>query len=176
MTTVPMLYAPMKATIGAGKMARKTVSRLRRAMATSAFLLTALLAAPGLASAAPTTDPDTCRNGGGSGYLSCNGKDPVKMGCSGSTVADGVAKNGVYIELRYSSSCQAYWTRYTNDPGSAGEARIKSTTGSLIYRKNLAAYKGETGWTPMMAANQRPEGCLFFYYAPFSEYMEYCPR
>ncbi|WP_091453991.1 DUF2690 domain-containing protein [Micromonospora inyonensis] len=96
--------------------------------------------------------------------MSCNGKDPVALGCSTATTVDYVtAKNGVFIELRYSSACQAYWTRYTNYPGSTGEARIKSTIGSTVYRKTLAGYAGEEGWTPMMAANQSPEACLFFY-------------
>ncbi|MFI7621390.1 DUF2690 domain-containing protein [Micromonospora echinofusca] len=147
--------------------------QVRNLMAVAALALAAMLSTPGPASAGPLSDPDLCRNGGGSGYLSCNGKDPNSMGCTGvSTKASVKAKNGVFIELRYSTSCQAYWTRYTNTPGSTGEARIKGN--SVTYKKTLAGYAGETGWTPMAAANQSPEACLFFYYAPFGEYLESC--
>ncbi|MFC0029779.1 DUF2690 domain-containing protein [Micromonospora chaiyaphumensis] len=150
----------------------KHSARVRQMAVASMFVMTAVLAAPGAASASTTTDPDLCRNGGGSGYLSCNGKDPNALGCTGVTKADGQAKNGVYIELRYSSTCQAYWTRYTNSGGSTGEAQIKGT--SVTYKKTLAAYAGETGWTPMAAANQSPKACLHFYYAATSQWMDYC--
>ncbi|MEV4810227.1 DUF2690 domain-containing protein [Micromonospora avicenniae] len=145
--------------------------RARNLVATAVLTFSTLLAAPGVASAAPMVDPDLCRNGGGSGYLSCNGKDPEALGCTGATKASVVTKNGVYIELRYSSLCQAYWTRYTNTPGSTGEARIKGN--SVTYKKTLAAYAGETGWTPMAAANQSPRACLFFLYAT-GDYLESC--
>jgi hypothetical protein len=146
--------------------------RTRNILVAFVMMVGAMAVAPGAAWAGTATDPDVCRNGGGSGYLSCNGKDPSAMGCTGVTKASGQAKNGVFIELRYSSTCQAYWTRYTNDGGASGEARIKGT--SVTYKKTLAAYAGETGWTPMAAANQSPRACLFFWYAPYSQYMEYC--
>ncbi|SIQ55762.1 DUF2690 domain-containing protein [Micromonospora avicenniae] len=146
--------------------------RTRNFLAATVLAASALVASPNAAWAGTAADPDLCRNGGGSGYLSCNGKDPNSLGCTGTTVADGVAKNGVYIELRYSSGCQAYWTRYTNQYGSTGEARIKGN--SVTYKKTLAAYAGETGWTPMAAANQNPRGCLYFYYSALAQWMEYC--
>ncbi|WP_431974630.1 DUF2690 domain-containing protein [Micromonospora haikouensis] len=153
-------------------MATSLLGRARGAFAAAAVVAAALALTPGAAVAGTTTDPDICRNGGGSGYLSCNGKDPSAMGCTGVTKKDVVAKNGVYIELRYSSTCQAYWTRYTNTPGSSGTAWVRGN--SVNYSKQLAAYAGETGWTPMAAANQNPRACLVFYYAPFSEWMESC--
>ncbi|MEV2237794.1 DUF2690 domain-containing protein [Micromonospora sp. NPDC049891] len=140
--------------------------------------LAAILAVPAAAAAEPAKNAaesidETCRNNGGGGYVSCNGKDPVAMNCTGnSTKATVKAKNGVQIELRYSSSCQAYWTRYINTPGATGEARIKGT--NMVQTKTLAAYKGEEGWTRMLSAAQNPKACLFFWYAPFSEYMESC--
>jgi hypothetical protein len=146
--------------------------RTRNILAAAALTAVTAVVAPGTAWAGTTTDPDVCRNGGGSGYLSCNGKDPSAMGCSGVTKASTTAKNGVYIELRYSSTCQAYWTRYTDPQGAGGEARIKGT--SVTYRKTLAGYANETGWTPMAAANQSPHACLFFRYVGTGEYMESC--
>ncbi|GIJ81060.1 hypothetical protein Xph01_54920 [Micromonospora phaseoli] len=142
-----------------------------------ALALGALVGVPASAMAGPAAVPEGCRNAGGGGYASCNGKDPQAMGCSSgaTTTASGRAKNGVWVELRYSSGCQAYWTRYTNTPGSTGDARIWNGAGTVFYKKTLAAYAGETGWTPMMAANVNPDACLYFYYADLREWMEYCP-
>ncbi|SBT53228.1 DUF2690 domain-containing protein [Micromonospora narathiwatensis] len=149
-----------------------SLKHVRNILAASVLVAGALVAAPSAAWAGTAADPDVCRNGGGSGYLSCNGKDPNTMGCTAVTVAEGAARNGVYVELRYSSGCQAYWTRYTNKNGASGEARIKGN--SVMYKKTLAAYAGETGWTPMAAANQSPHGCLFFYSQDWGQYVEYC--
>ncbi|MER5700474.1 DUF2690 domain-containing protein [Micromonospora sp. NPDC002296] len=146
--------------------------RARNVLAAVAVVATALAATPGGATAGTNADPDVCRNGGSSSYYSCNGKDPNAMGCSGVTTDSVTAKNSIFIELRYSSTCQAYWTRYTNYPGGASTAWIRGN--SVNYKKDLAGYAGETGWTPMAAANQNPRACLQFYYAPFGEWMEAC--
>ncbi|SBT53241.1 DUF2690 domain-containing protein [Micromonospora narathiwatensis] len=149
------------------------IRRARGAVAAAALAVAALAVTPGAAVAGTNADPDLCRNGGGSGYLSCNGKDPSALGCNGETKASVKAKNGVFIELRYSSTCQAYWTRYTNSAGgSTGTAWIRGN--SVSYKKDLAAYANETGWTPMAAANQNPRACLVFRYAGTGEWLESC--
>ncbi|WP_204292624.1 DUF2690 domain-containing protein, partial [Micromonospora gifhornensis] len=158
---------------------RRTLGNLLAAITLAFPVVLAVPATASAETAISTTEAavasvdETCRNNGGGGYVSCNGKDPVAMNCTGnSTKASVKAKNGVFIELRYSTSCQAYWTRYTNTPGSTGEARIKGT--NMVQKKTLAAYPGEEGWTRMLSAAQKPKACLFFWYAPFSEYLESC--
>ncbi|GIM83981.1 hypothetical protein Sar04_15010 [Salinispora arenicola] len=104
---------------------------------------------------------DTCRNNGGGGYVSCNGRDPEEMNCGQkSTVASFTSGNRVTVYLRYSASCQAYWTKYYNPYGNTGEARIKGATST--FGKTLAAYEGESGWTRMLSAAQNPKPCMFF--------------
>lgn len=104
---------------------------------------------------------DTCRNNGGGGFVSCNGRDPEEMNC-GQRENKGIvnAGNGVTIVLRYSASCQAYRTKYYNPYGGHGEVRIKGTTST--FSKTLAAYKGESGWTRMLSAAQNPKTCILF--------------
>lgn len=137
-------------------------------MALVVLACTPLAVLPTAASARPTSGSGievfetTCRNnGGGGGFVSCSGKDPVEMNCAqNSTKAFTTTRHGIFFELRYSASCQAYWTRYTNQGGDYGEARIKGTT--LVSFKTLAVYRGETGWTRMLSAAQNPKACMFW--------------
>ncbi len=81
------------------------------------------------------------------------------------------SKTGVTVYLRYSASCQAYWAKYYNPYGGTGEVRIKGATST--FNKTLAAYKGESGWTRMLSAAQKPKACLLFY-LPGWDWVESC--
>jgi hypothetical protein len=58
----------------------------------------------------------------------CNGRDPQSSGCSADarTLDSGKAKNGIWIELRYSPACYAVWTRYeSNGAAGTGTSRLR---------------------------------------------------
>ncbi|MFD5433241.1 DUF2690 domain-containing protein [Kitasatospora sp. NPDC127067] len=85
----------------------KRTNRLVRVLVGLAVAATAL---GGLA--APTASAATPRVTAGCYGSSCNGQDPVDMGCSPDAyTVESVASTLGTIELRYSSSCRANWAR-----------------------------------------------------------------
>jgi hypothetical protein len=95
----------------------------------------------------------------------CNGLDPDQTGCSSDakTVRERyVSEFAIDIELRYSSSCNAVWTRITNNWGFAGVAKVIGYYNGEFRReelKTLAAYRGEVSWTRMITATWLTYGC-----------------
>ncbi|MFE5539411.1 DUF2690 domain-containing protein [Streptomyces sp. NPDC056519] len=97
---------------------------------------------------------------------SCYGKDPQAMGCSSDAITLDTVRTGreVTIELRGSQACGAYWTRYSNYFGFDGAVYTKSmSTPGMATRKELAAYRGETGWTGMVSTSQTVLGCYAYW-------------
>jgi len=110
-------------------------------------------------------------------YTSCNGRDPQSTGCaSGARTIDKIPPgtvSGATVELRYSPSCYAVWTRVTNSAGLPGVAKVIGYYGGG-YReelKTLAAYKGEVAWTNMVSDAYVTYACLRRW---ASQWYEYC--
>jgi hypothetical protein len=104
----------------------------------------------------------------------CNGLDPQAAGCSsGATTLESVrSKNSIFIELRYSSACNAAWTRYDNIYGDAGTIYIRGS--SHTYSKQAAGYAGETGWTKMVSFTELVRSCVVFWDPSWGQYLESC--
>jgi Protein of unknown function (DUF2690) len=96
-------------------------------------------------------------------WANCTGKDPQAAGCSstGRTVRE-FTSVGVRVELRYSSTCHAAWTRATNPDACCNnhESQIRGygTKATLlkIYYKQFP-WDG-TNWTPMIGASSTMRG------------------
>jgi hypothetical protein len=99
-------------------------------------------------------------------YTSCNGRDPQSTGCSSGartlTKIPDWEVSGARVELRYSPSCHAVWTRIDNYAGLPGVAKVIGYYGGG-YReelKTLAAYKGEVAWTNMVSDAYVTYACI----------------
>lgn len=118
----------------------------------SGFLFALLLGFAGVFASGGSAYAASCSYGG------CTGKDPVAQGCGGDarTVATG---GGSLIELRYSPSCRAYWTRKQGPHTSCSVTstlrvyKFNSDKGLLGYRsKSVCNHTGNV-WTPMIGAS-----------------------
>lgn len=140
---------------------------LRRLLLVSVFAgLMAALVPLGSANAAACWGP------------TCNGRDPQTTRCSSGAYnleEDWDVGGYVSIQLRYSPSCNAAWTRIENFRGWTGEAKIIGYHSGTYtgYRKTLAAYVGEIAWTPMVSFTYLVYGC-YRYYHPTWGPQEWC--
>lgn len=96
---------------------------------------------------------------------SCYGKDPQATGCTDAETLDSFGDGtGINVELRHSYACKSAWVRYRNFHGMNGAAYIKSLgTEGMAARKDMAAYRGETGWTAMLSFDENVIGCSAVY-------------
>lgn len=99
----------------------------------------------------------------------CNGQDPQTSGCSvGAQILDSryVNQNGtaIYIELRWSPTCQTNWTRVTNQ--TQGTRYMKAYMVEQNVGEHYATFRsggyGYQFWTPMKyAPNILIQACGF---------------
>ncbi|MFF0339225.1 DUF2690 domain-containing protein [Kribbella sp. NPDC004875] len=101
-------------------------------------------------------------------YNNCNGMDPQAAGCSSgsTTLKNFTTAKGVYVELRYSSTCHSTWTRISASCTPGQKPYLE--TGYIDYygtyhRQNIYVGPGQTQfgctghdnpprevvWTPM---------------------------
>ncbi|MGW7582393.1 DUF2690 domain-containing protein [Kitasatospora sp. NPDC054768] len=128
----------------------KRTNRLARALVGVAVAATAL---GGLA--APTASAATPRVTAGCYGSSCNGQDPVDMGCSPDayTVESVDSAKGT-IELRYSPSCKANWARISG--ASNGQE-------FYVYNESLVVWWhaiGSTGYGDMVDGSGKARACI----------------
>lgn len=94
-------------------------------------------------------------------YKGCNGKDPQTTGCANDAVTKDEFSMDILIrvQLRWSPSCHAFWTRVVVDPENAGQGQHPYIAGggydSSGHRVTQIVFKGDyTGqlppWTPMI--------------------------
>jgi len=106
--------------------------------------------------------------------LSCNNLDPQSTGCgSQATTLEQFSWSGVYIELRYSSLCNAAWARaYWNGPCNnnvAGWAWIhayadsQGTQWKSSDSENLPCNNITTSWTTMRSFTYWVKACYDVY-------------
>ncbi|GAA1916449.1 hypothetical protein GCM10009716_27100 [Streptomyces sodiiphilus] len=90
-------------------------------------------------------------DGGGVGCtgFECKGQDPQRLGCHIGVWTAAVAREGdLYVELRYSPSCRAAWSRITE--GSVGDVtRVEEVQGTVEER--AIRYDHDT-YSPMVEA------------------------
>ncbi|MER5409172.1 DUF2690 domain-containing protein [Streptomyces sp. NPDC002769] len=80
---------------------------------------------------------------------SCTGKDPKTEGCGDPWTSALTKVQGVYVELRYSDSCKAAWTRISW--GDVGDiARVVSANGTIRQRR---VHYDTDVYSPMVAAD-----------------------
>jgi hypothetical protein len=65
------------------------------------------------------------------------------------------------------------WTRYDGG-GARGELSIEGNP--TVYRKTLAAYPGERGWTSMISFAQVVKGCVLFWNPVMEDWYKNCTR
>jgi hypothetical protein len=125
--------------------------RLRRTRSLLALLaLLTVFSSAGVAFGGSTASAATCYGAG------CTGVDPNTSGCaSGAYDLDDIMYVGVRVELRYSSACNAVWTRLTN---------TDSCSVSPQYRLPLAQIRAyNTSSAPASALvfsrSAAPSGC-----------------
>jgi hypothetical protein len=96
----------------------------------------------------------------------CTGKDPHSTGCDASGVYTrkiryNVGVDGATLELRHSTTCKAFWTRFTDDDNIWGswDIQIKEHVWSNNLQvwqlsRQYTSYAGFSGvhWTPMISA------------------------
>ncbi|NUQ97956.1 MAG: DUF2690 domain-containing protein [Streptomyces sp.] len=80
---------------------------------------------------------------------SCDGKDPVQMGCdSGAYTAASVSTPQGFVELRYSAACAANWARISNS--SAGTWFYAQDCGNGYNQQYYVPAGYTSGWTNMV--------------------------
>ena len=79
---------------------------------------------------------------------SCNGRDPIAMGCANDVItADDRIIDGIYLELRHSWACGASWARIS-DADPEDELSVKN---SLGRNYGLTLGSGQhSAYTPMV--------------------------
>lgn len=146
---------------------RSHTRRVRKAVAAVAALAALAVGVP-LATATPAAAA-TCFGS------ACAGADPQATGC----YSDGQIKDArdfhedgldLVIQLRYSPTCNAFWTRavagtgLSYDFGNTHYAQMRgyspSNSSSLYYRYYTGIQRGTTTWTKMIPASYWGESCL----------------
>lgn len=99
-------------------------------------------------------------------WTSCNGLDPQATGCAvGATTLDDFTYSA-YFELRYSSTCQAVWTRVTSQVHYStifGQIRAYQTYPSSLSSPTYLVYgvqaRAGTYWTAMVSYSYWVRSC-----------------
>jgi hypothetical protein len=109
---------------------------------------TIFLMAGSFAVGVPTAQAVTCSGG------SCEGKNPQSSGCSSSASSVASAQT-IYgrleFELRYSSSCKTWWTRFVAiNNGSVGTIDVERKLDSYPGTTTYLSKSGQEGWTAML--------------------------
>jgi hypothetical protein len=131
----------------------RLLGRRRIAMTRMATVLV-LLASAILFSAQPSFAA-SCSGSG------CAGKNPQTEGCStGAVVKKEYSSDSLTLQIRYSSTCHAWWARATTegvDPTCALYAAIlqiqggRQTSGQRLVGAHALSCEGGTSWTYMIA-------------------------
>ncbi|MFD4659849.1 DUF2690 domain-containing protein [Kitasatospora sp. NPDC058444] len=121
----------------------------------AAILGTAALSATALFAFSPTAHATTNATCYGS---SCYHKDPSATGCGNDaiTAKSARAADGTLVELRYSATCRAAWTRISNTHVGA-EAFISNTAGQ--YDSVNVAYGSDVHTSMVNDVNIQAHGC-----------------
>ncbi|MGW7446643.1 DUF2690 domain-containing protein [Kitasatospora sp. NPDC054795] len=128
----------------------KRTNRLGRVLVGVAVAATAL---GGLA--APTASAATSRVTAGCYGSSCNGLDPVDMGCSPDAyTVESVASTLGTIELRYSPSCRANWARISG--ASNGQEFYVYNESRVVWWHAI----GSTGYGDMVDGSGKARACI----------------
>ncbi|WP_428995028.1 DUF2690 domain-containing protein [Kribbella qitaiheensis] len=107
----------------------------------------------------------------------CNNQDPQAMGCSADAKSlDSYTWNGFYVEMRFSPSCSAAWTRATvNDCSHGGSIKTiawydwQATQWAAQSNVQVPCYG--TTWTKMFSYYFYIQSCIQLYGGP-----QYCTR
>ncbi|MEV0950646.1 DUF2690 domain-containing protein [Promicromonospora sp. NPDC050249] len=125
-------------------MTSKSIPRIlvRLFTATLALVLTSV----GLSAIATTSAAAaTCS------YTSCDGQDPEATGCSAGATTVRSARN---VQVRYSPTCKAYWSRYLDSGECYGIDKVhiykyNTASGNVVRHYSVTAGCG-TAWTRMV--------------------------
>lgn len=108
--------------------------------------------------------PATAATTAGCSGAECDGQDPQRLGCGNDarTLETNEVGGWFTVELRFSPTCRAAWTRYDNYRGTEGQAVVRGYSAGvhrLSKYKTLAAYTGEKSWTPMVSFTYTVYAC-----------------
>ncbi|MEV0269352.1 DUF2690 domain-containing protein [Hamadaea sp. NPDC050747] len=100
----------------------------------------------------------------------CNHYDPNTLGCgSDAYTLEKITENLVTIELRYSPSCYAAWTRFEVHSDFAFPTTVFLRGSSTTEYRNLPIYEGAKGWTAMVSFQQAVKSCMQWYNGGYYE-------
>lgn len=94
---------------------------------------------------------------------SCNAKDPQAEGCAnGATTIDDLYDVGYYLELRYSSACDAAWVRANSEGGwqQTGVFKLERYDPSSYFSITFGPGQSGTKWTRMYSFRYLLRGSL----------------